>query len=214
MTGATPSTCHEILKHILGEPTDEATSSNLSPPTAEWLKIDFIFLSWIFMTLSETLQQRLVVEDPQTAKEAWDLIALIFNYNKRTALKAELRSLKLRDLSIDAYFCNLKCEYPSVSDGDGYSIPVIDSGHSTLPAPHQPLHLNNVLITPNIVKNLIYVRQFVRDNHCTAEFDAFDFSVKDFITHWMLLRCDSTGDLYLITKPSTIRHAFITSQYT
>ncbi|GJU37193.1 putative reverse transcriptase domain-containing protein [Tanacetum coccineum] len=46
-------------------------------------------------------------EDPQTAKEAWDLIVLIFNDNKRTrsiALKAELRSLKLGDLSIDAYF--------------------------------------------------------------------------------------------------------------
>nr|GEX59644.1 hybrid signal transduction histidine kinase M [Tanacetum cinerariifolium] len=102
---------HEILKHILGEPTDEATSSNPSPPTAEWLKIDSIVLSWIFMTLSKTLQQRLVVKDPQKAKEAWDLIALIFNDNKRTqsiALKAELRSLKLGDLSIDTYFHKIK----------------------------------------------------------------------------------------------------------
>ncbi|GJZ77676.1 hybrid signal transduction histidine kinase M [Tanacetum coccineum] len=41
------------------------------------------------------------------AKEAWDLIALILNGNKRTrsiALKAELRSLMFGDLSIDAYF--------------------------------------------------------------------------------------------------------------
>ncbi|GKF19271.1 hypothetical protein Tco_0067909, partial [Tanacetum coccineum] len=84
---------HEILKHILGEPTDEATSSNPSPPTAEWLKIDYIVLSWIFMTLSKTLQQRICVEDPQTAKEDWDLIALIFKENKHTrsiVLKAEL----------------------------------------------------------------------------------------------------------------------------
>ncbi|GJT32127.1 hybrid signal transduction histidine kinase M [Tanacetum coccineum] len=45
--------------------------------------------------------------NPQTAKPAWDLIAKIFNDNKRTcsiALKAELRSLKLGDLTIDAYF--------------------------------------------------------------------------------------------------------------
>ncbi|GJT09199.1 hypothetical protein Tco_0843661 [Tanacetum coccineum] len=102
---------HEILKHILGEPTDEATSSNPSPPTAEWLKIDYIVLSWIFMTLSKTLQQRICVEDPQTAKEDWDLIALIFKENKHTrsiVLKAELRSLKLGDLSIDAYFCKIE----------------------------------------------------------------------------------------------------------
>ncbi|GJT64473.1 ribonuclease H-like domain-containing protein [Tanacetum coccineum] len=57
--------------------------------------------------LSNTLQQRLIVEDPQTTKEALDLIASIFNDNKRTrsiALKAEFHFLKLGDLSIDAYF--------------------------------------------------------------------------------------------------------------
>nr|GFC54981.1 ribonuclease H-like domain-containing protein [Tanacetum cinerariifolium] len=41
--------------------------------------------------------------------------------------------------------------------GDGYSIPITNSGHSILPIRHRPLYLNNVLITPNIVKNLIYV---------------------------------------------------------
>ncbi|GJW97811.1 ribonuclease H-like domain-containing protein [Tanacetum coccineum] len=106
------------------------------------------------------------------------------------------------------------CIYPSVLVGDGYSIPVTNSGHSILPTPHRPLHLNNVLITPNIVKNLIYVRQFVRDNNCTVEFDAFGFSIKDFMTRRVLLRCDSTGDLYPVTKPSTVPHAFLTSQYT
>ncbi|GJU59849.1 hypothetical protein Tco_1237615 [Tanacetum coccineum] len=54
---------------------DEVTLSNPSPLTLEWLKIDTIVLSWIFMTLSKTLQQWLVFEDPQTAKAAWDLIA-------------------------------------------------------------------------------------------------------------------------------------------
>ncbi|GJS37220.1 hybrid signal transduction histidine kinase M [Tanacetum coccineum] len=101
----------KFLKHILSEQTDKATSSNPSPPFAEWLKIDSIVLSCIFMTLSKTLQQRLVVEDPHTAKEAWDLIALIFNDNKRTlavALKVELCSLKLVDLSNDAYFCKIE----------------------------------------------------------------------------------------------------------
>ncbi|GKC24065.1 hybrid signal transduction histidine kinase M [Tanacetum coccineum] len=99
---------HELLEHILGKQTNEgAESSNSTPPTAEWLKIDSIILSWIFTTLAKPLQIRLVVEDPQTAKEAWDLLAEIFQDNKRTrslALKAELRSLKLGDLSIDTYF--------------------------------------------------------------------------------------------------------------
>ncbi|GJV25719.1 ribonuclease H-like domain-containing protein [Tanacetum coccineum] len=74
------------------------------------------------------------------------------------------------------------CLYPSVSVGDGYSIPVTNTGHSILPTSHGDLHLRNVLITPSIIKNLIYVRQFVRDNNCTIEFDGFGFYFKDFTT--------------------------------
>ncbi|GJS02523.1 ribonuclease H-like domain-containing protein [Tanacetum coccineum] len=101
------------------------------------------------------------------------------------------------------------CMYPSVSIGDGHYIPVTNMSHSILPTPTRSLHLNNVIITPHIVKNLIYVRQFVRDNNCTIEFDAFGFSVKDFLTRQVLLRCDSTGDLYPVTTPSSIPHAFL-----
>ncbi|GJU94698.1 retrovirus-related pol polyprotein from transposon TNT 1-94 [Tanacetum coccineum] len=106
------------------------------------------------------------------------------------------------------------CMYPSISVGDGHSIPVTNTGHSILSTPFKSLHLNNVLITPPIVKSLISVRQFVRDNNCTTEFDMFGFSVKDFLTHQVLLRCDSTGDLYPVTASSLIPHAFIVSQHT
>nr|GEY27883.1 NB-ARC domains-containing protein [Tanacetum cinerariifolium] len=106
------------------------------------------------------------------------------------------------------------CMYPSISVGDYHSIPVTNTGHSILPTPYKSLHLNNVLITHHILKNLIYVRQFVRDNNCTIKFDAFGFSVKDFMTRQVLLRCDSTGDLYPVTAPSPIPHAFFVSQHT
>nr|GEX50973.1 ribonuclease H-like domain-containing protein [Tanacetum cinerariifolium] len=105
------------------------------------------------------------------------------------------------------------CMYPSISVGDGHSIPVTNAYHSILPTPTRSLHLNNVLITLHIVKNLISVRQFVRDNNYTIEFDVFGFSVKNFLTRRVLLRCDSTGDLYLVTDPSPIPHAFLVSQY-
>ncbi|GJY36293.1 ribonuclease H-like domain-containing protein [Tanacetum coccineum] len=105
------------------------------------------------------------------------------------------------------------CMYPSVSVGDGHSIPITNTGHSILPTPTRSLHLNNVLITPHIIKNLIYVRQFVRDNNYTIEFDAFGFFVKDFLTRRVLLRCDITGDLYQATTPSHIPYAFLVSQH-
>ncbi|GJV10493.1 gag-pol polyprotein [Tanacetum coccineum] len=71
----------------------------------------------------------------------------------------------------------------------------------------------NMCIYPS-VSNLIYVRQFVRDNNSTVEFDAFGFSIKDFMTRRVLLRSDTTRDLYSIMKLSAIPHAFLTSQHT
>ncbi|GKD09970.1 hypothetical protein Tco_1189655, partial [Tanacetum coccineum] len=61
---------------------------------------------------------------------------------------------------------------------------------------------------------MISVRQFIHDNNCTIEFDPFGFSVKDFMTRRVLLRCDSTGDLYPVTTPSLIPHVFLVSQHT
>ncbi|GJY31683.1 ribonuclease H-like domain-containing protein [Tanacetum coccineum] len=48
-----------------------------------------------------------------------------------------------------------------------------------------------------------------QDNNCTVEFDAFGFLVKDFLTHHILLRCDSSGDLYPVTSPSPTPHALL-----
>ncbi|GJS02721.1 ribonuclease H-like domain-containing protein [Tanacetum coccineum] len=103
--------------------------------------------------------------------------------------------------------------YPSILVGDGHSITITNTGHSILPTPTKSLHLNNVLISPHIVKNLISVRQFVCDNNCTIKFDAFGFFVKDFLMRQVFLRCDSTGDLYPVTTPYPIPHAFLVSQH-
>ncbi|GKE44784.1 hypothetical protein Tco_1472068 [Tanacetum coccineum] len=94
--------------------------------------------------------------------------------------------------------------YPSVFVGNGHSIPVTHTGHSFLHTSSKPLHLNHILVTPHIIKNLISVRQFTRDNDVFVEFDAYGFSVKDYQTGRLLLRCDSTGDLYpVIQQPSS-----------
>ncbi|GJW37438.1 hypothetical protein Tco_0060358 [Tanacetum coccineum] len=101
--------------------------------------------------------------------------------------------------------------FSSVHVGDGKSIPVTNTCHSIIPSHHHPFHLHNVLVTPNINKNLIFIRQFTRDNNCTIEFDALGFSVKDYLTHHILLLCDSSGDLYPVTKPSTSPIAFLST---
>ncbi|GJX60330.1 ribonuclease H-like domain-containing protein [Tanacetum coccineum] len=90
--------------------------------------------------------------------------------------------------------------YKSVFVGNGQPIPVTHTGHSLLHTPHKPLHLHHVLVTPNIIKNLISVRQFTRDNNMSVDFDAYGFFVKDYQTRRLLLCCDSTGDPYPVTQ--------------
>lgn len=77
-----------------------------------------------------------------------------------------------------------------------------DSCNASLSSPFRPLSLINVLITPQIVKNLISVRKFTRDNFCSVEFDPFGFTVKDLHSRVALLRSNSSGDLYSI--PSSL----------
>nr|GEV11030.1 ribonuclease H-like domain-containing protein [Tanacetum cinerariifolium] len=90
--------------------------------------------------------------------------------------------------------------YPSVFVGNGHSIPVTHTGHRFSHISHKPLHLNHILVTPHIIKNLIFVRKFTRDNDVFVEVDAYGFSVKDYQTQKLLFCCDSTGDLYPVTQ--------------
>ncbi|GJV69985.1 ribonuclease H-like domain-containing protein, partial [Tanacetum coccineum] len=101
--------------------------------------------------------------------------------------------------------------FSSIHVGDGKSIPVTNTDHSIIPSYHRPLHLHNVLVAPNIIKNPISVRQFTRNNNCTIEYDAFGFSVNDYLTRHILIRCDSSSDLYPVTKPSTSLIAFLST---
>ncbi|GJZ13819.1 hypothetical protein Tco_0549049 [Tanacetum coccineum] len=98
--------------------------------------------------------------------------------------------------------------YPSVYVGNGNSIHVTYTGHSSLYTSQKPLHLNHVLVTPHIIKNLISIRKFTHDNDVSVEFDAYGFSVKDYQTCRLLLRCDSTGDLYPVTQHSSTHPPF------
>ncbi|XP_071677302.1 uncharacterized protein [Lolium perenne] len=91
-----------------------------------------------------------------------------------------------------------------ITVGDGSSLPITHIGHASLPSTSTPLSLSNVLVSSNLIKNLVSVKQFTRDNPVTVEFDLFGFSVKDSRTRMVLLRCDSPGDLYPVhSSPST-----------
>ena len=66
----------------------------------------------------------------------------------------------------------------TVTVTNGGKIPITKSGSLTFLTKSRPLSLNNVLVTPSIIKNLVSVRRFTKDNSCSIEFDPFGFSVK------------------------------------
>ena len=56
---------------------------------------------------------------------------------------------------------------PSIVVGNGSLLPVTAIGSTDLSS----FRLNNVLVSPQLIKNLISVRQFTTNNNCSVEFD-------------------------------------------
>ncbi|KAJ9541133.1 hypothetical protein OSB04_027639 [Centaurea solstitialis] len=86
--------------------------------------------------------------------------------------------------------------------GNGHRLPISGSGNSLLPILNKTYRLLNIQHAPTIIKDLLSVRQFTRDNHVSIEFDPYGFSLKDLKTGTHLSRHNSTGDLYPFSPPT------------
>jgi hypothetical protein len=71
--------------------------------------------------------------------------------------------------------------------GNGVPLPVRSLISTTIPSVGKSLSLNNVMISPSLIKNLILVHSFTRDNCIFVEFDMFGFSIKVLQTKIVLL---------------------------
>jgi hypothetical protein len=87
---------------------------------------------------------------------------------------------------------------PSIIIGNGSALLVTSIGDLALPS---SFYLNNVLVTPDIIQNLLSIHHFTTD-WCSMEFDPFVLSVKDPSTWNMIARCNSSGPLYTMHLPS------------
>jgi hypothetical protein len=85
-------------------------------------------------------------------------------------------------------------------------LPVTHRALTIIATSRSPLHLNNILVSPSLVKNLISVHALTRDNF-SVKFDPFGFSVKALSTRTEILRCNSHGKLYPLASPEALaRH--------
>jgi hypothetical protein len=100
---------------------------------------------------------------------------------------------------------------PSIIVGDGSLLPATSTGHISFFALDHPLYLRRVLVSPDIIKNLISVCQFTTDNQVSVEFDPYGLSVKDLRACSVIVKCNSTERLYpLWLLASSSSHALLT----
>jgi hypothetical protein len=89
----------------------------------------------------------------------------------------------------------------SIVVGNGSSLSITSVGDSVLLG---PFYLNNILLSPDMVQSLLFVRRFITDNWCSMEFDLFGLFVKDLTTKNVIVRSNSIGLLYMMRLPGSL----------
>jgi hypothetical protein len=87
----------------------------------------------------------------------------------------------------------------SIIVGNGSSLLITSVSNMALLG---PFYLNNILVTPDIIQNLLSIHRFTTDNWCSMEFDPFVLSVKELSTQNVIIRCNSSRPLYTIRLPT------------
>jgi hypothetical protein len=103
----------------------------------------------------------------------------------------------------------------SIIVGNGSLLPVISTGDTYFPLDNRTLHLYDILVFLDVIKNLVSVCCFTTDNLFSVEFDPYGLTVKDLQTKNVIVKCNSSGQLYPIF-PSTYAsfpQAFLTDTH-
>jgi hypothetical protein len=87
----------------------------------------------------------------------------------------------------------------SIVVGNGSSLPVTSVGNIAFLG---PFYLNDVLVIPDIIQNLLSICHFTTDNWCSMEFDPYGLSVKVLSSRNVIARCNSSGPHYMMRLPS------------
>jgi hypothetical protein len=72
----------------------------------------------------------------------------------------------------------------SIVVGNGSLLPVTSTGHTYFPSTSRPLYLYDVLVSHDIIKNLISVRRFTTDSLVSEKFDPLPSSDFDFLSEF------------------------------
>nr|GEX31071.1 ribonuclease H-like domain-containing protein [Tanacetum cinerariifolium] len=133
-----------------------------------------------------------------------DLIKMAIN------LDNELRSIKIEKMTINEYCTKIESMADRLNNLGCVRVhPIIANQLDQIP----PSQDHVAYYAQQAQQSHLAYPVQLQDNDCTIKFDAFGFSVKEFLTRHILFRCDSSDDLYPVTKPSTIPTAFVFTSF-
>ena len=87
----------------------------------------------------------------------------------------------------------------SIIIGDGSSLPITYIGNSSIKQKNNVLPLNDVLLVPNLKKNLLSVSQLISQFPVNCEFSNVNFCVKERNTGHPLITRKRKGNLYVLS---------------
>lgn len=82
--------------------------------------------------------------------------------------------------------------------GNGEKLKITHIGDAQLPAKHNDILLHDVLLVPDIKKNLLSVSQLTSDLPCYFEFTSDGFVVKEQKTNQVMAKGNKKGGLYVL----------------
>nr|KYP45055.1 hypothetical protein KK1_033417 [Cajanus cajan] len=84
--------------------------------------------------------------------------------------------------------------------GDGSPLPIHGIGDSVIKKKNITLPLNNVLLVPDLTKNLLFVSQLTKHFPVNCEFSNVDFCVKEQEIGEKMITGRRKGDLYVLSS--------------
>jgi hypothetical protein len=85
--------------------------------------------------------------------------------------------------------------------GNGRQLPITLMGFVVISIDMGNAKLSNVLVAPDIQKNLLSVYHFYNDNEMNFEFDNLGFSIKDCATQHPIFQGWASNSLYKLMTP-------------
>ena len=135
--------------------------------------------------------------NPVAGLPSWDPTALASAFST-TSLTPPPSSDWYFDSGATSHMTSQSSSLSHILPGNGSIMHVTATGSTELSS---SLRLNNVLVLPQLIKNLISVRQFTINNNCSVEFDPAGCSVKVLPSRTEIVRCNSSGPLYPLRLP-------------